>query len=98
MAGKYYFGNVPFVNWLPDRLRNALAPHVRAYRARELRALFADPAVRIVKLTQISGGFDNMIRRLGPFGRVVRALMQGSDETPLRVFALEHLLVIERAH
>lgn len=96
--GKYHFGNIPFVNWLPDRLRNALAPHVRAYRARELRALFEDSAARVVTLTQISGGFDNMIRRLGPFGRVLRALMQGADATPLRTFALEHLLVIERAH
>jgi SAM-dependent methyltransferase len=94
--GRYYFGNKPFVNWLPDRWRNALAPHVRAYRARELRALFAQPGARIVALTQISGGFDNIIYRLGPAGRVLRAVMQGLDATPLRAFALEHLIVVER--
>ena len=94
--GRYFFGNKPFVNWLPDRWRNQLAPHVRAYRAHELRALFAGPSARIVALTQISGGFDNIIRRLGPAGRVVRAVMQGLDATPLRAFALEHLIVVER--
>jgi SAM-dependent methyltransferase len=94
--GRYRFGNIPFVNWLPDRWRNALAPHVRAYRERELRRLFALPGARVVALTQISGGFDNIIRRLGPAGRVLRAVMQGLDETPLRAFALEHLIVVER--
>lgn len=94
--GKYYFGNKPFVNWLPDRLRNRLAPHVRAYRARELRALFAGAPVREVALTQISGGFDNIIRRLGVAGRALRGAMQALDATPLRAFALEHLLVVER--
>jgi SAM-dependent methyltransferase len=95
--GEYYFGNKPFVNWLPDRFRNRLAPHVRAYRARELTGLFDGTAARVVKLTQISGGFDNIIRRLGPAGRAIRGAMQTLDQTPLRAFALEHLLVVERA-
>jgi SAM-dependent methyltransferase len=94
--GRYYFGNKPFVNWLPDGLRNKLAPHVRAYRTRELTGLFAGLPARVLTLTQISGGFDNVIRRLGPAGRVLRAGMHGLDQTPLRAFALEHLLVIER--
>jgi SAM-dependent methyltransferase len=94
--GKYYFGNKPFVNWLPDALRNRLAPHVRAYRRSELRALFDATPARIVTLTQISGGFDNIIRRLGPAGRVLRSGMHALDATPLRVFALEHLLVVEK--
>ena len=29
--GHYHFGNTPLINWLPDPLRNRLAPHVRAY-------------------------------------------------------------------
>jgi SAM-dependent methyltransferase len=94
--GRYTFGNIPFVNWLPDRMRNALAPHVRAYRGRELRALFDDTPSRVVRLTQISGGFDNIIRRLGPAGKALRATMHAADRTPLRAFALEHLIVIER--
>ena len=29
--GTYHFGNTPLINWLPDPLRDRLAPHVRAY-------------------------------------------------------------------
>ena len=28
--GQYHFGNTPLINYLPDVLRNRLAPHVRA--------------------------------------------------------------------
>jgi SAM-dependent methyltransferase len=95
--GRYYFGNKPFVNWLPDSLRNKLAPHVRAYRGRELRALFERTPSRVIALTQISGGFDNLIRKLGPAGRALRAAMHAVDNTPLRKLALEHLIVVEKA-
>src|SRR5947207_4878712 len=29
--GRYRFGNIPAVNYLPNRLRNRLVPHARAY-------------------------------------------------------------------
>ena len=35
--GRYHFGNIPLVNYLPDPWRNRLAPHGRAYTARSLR-------------------------------------------------------------
>lgn len=38
--GRYRFGNIPLVNYLPDALRNRLAPHVRVYTGHALRALF----------------------------------------------------------
>ena len=31
--GRYHFGNVPLINWLPTSLRNRLAPHVRGCSA-----------------------------------------------------------------
>jgi SAM-dependent methyltransferase len=94
--GKYHFGNKPFVNWLPDSLRNKFAPHVRAYTSRGLLKLFEGAPTRLVKLTQINGGFDNIVRRFGGAGRLIRGAMQAAESTPLRVFGLEHLLVIEK--
>ena len=29
--GRYHYGNIPLVNYLPDRWRGKLCPHVRAY-------------------------------------------------------------------
>ena len=31
---EYHFGNTPFINYLPNGLRDRLAPHVRAYSSR----------------------------------------------------------------
>jgi len=96
--GKYYFGNKPLVNWLPDPLRNKLAPHVRAYTAGGLKGLFANLPMRTVELRQIYGGFDNIVRRYGQLGRVIRGAWQGLESTPLSVFGLEHLIVLEKTN
>ena len=44
--GQYHFGNTPFVNWLPDPLRDRLAPHVRAYTKAGLVEVFEGLPVR----------------------------------------------------
>ena len=94
--GRYRFGNAPLVNWLPDRLRNRLAPHVRAYTAGGLRRLFAGLPVRIVHHTRIFPGYDNVVARAPVLGRAVRAITYALEHTPLRTFGLSHLLVVER--
>jgi SAM-dependent methyltransferase len=94
--GRYRFGNAPLVNWLPDRLRNRLAPHVRAYTARGLRRLFDGLPVRMLHHTQVFPGYDNVVARAPALGRAVRAVTYALEGTPLRVFALSHLLVVER--
>jgi SAM-dependent methyltransferase len=94
--GQYRFGNTPLVNYLPDALRNRLAPHVRAYTARGLRRLFAGLPVRIVRHTRIFGGYDNLIARFGPLGRVLRGLLHAAERTPLHVLGLSHFVVAEK--
>jgi len=94
--GRYHFGNTPFVNYLPDRLRNRLAPHVRAYTAQDLRALFERLPVRIVQHTQIYPGYDNILARRPALGRLLRRVTYGLERTPLRAFGLSHFLVVEK--
>ena len=94
--GRYHFGNVPLVNWLPTPLRNYLAPHVRAYTAGSLRRLFDGLPVRVVHHTQVFPGYDNVVARAPVLGRALRAVTYALEHTPLRAFALSHLLVIER--
>jgi SAM-dependent methyltransferase len=94
--GEYKFGNKPLVNWLPDALRNKLAPHVRAYTSAQLRGLFEGTPSRIVHHSHIYGGFDNIVRRFGAAGKLLRDGWQGLERTPLHVFGLSHILVIER--
>ncbi len=94
--GRYHFGNVPLINYLPDPLRNRLAPHVRTYtRGRLLRLLEGLP-LQVIFESRIFGGYDNLIARFGPAARLLRAGLQGAERTPARVLGLSHLLVAER--
>ena len=94
--GVYHFGNIPLVNWLPDTLRNKLAPHVRAYTRKQLQSLFQGLPVRVVVHTQIFPGYDNIVKRRPAVGRILRALTYTAERTPLRIFGLSHLLVVEK--
>lgn len=94
--GRYLFGNIPLVNYLPDSLRNRLAPHVRAYTGRGLRKLFDGLPVKIVHHSVIYGGYDNLIARLGPIGKIIRGVLYIFENTPLQVFGLSHFLVAEK--
>jgi SAM-dependent methyltransferase len=94
--GRYRFGNIPFVNYLPAVLRDRLAPHVRAYSARTLQRLLAGLPVRVVSRTIIYGAYDNLIARWPMLGRWLRSILHRCERTPLRVFGLSHVWVIER--
>jgi SAM-dependent methyltransferase len=94
--GHYRFGNIPLVNYLPNPLRDRLAPHVRAYTKRGLLGLFDGVPARVVSHRRIFGGYDNLAHRFGPAGRALRAAMHGAERTPLRIAGLSHLLVVER--
>jgi SAM-dependent methyltransferase len=94
--GQYHFGNTPLINYLPDVFRNRLAPHVRTYTARGLRRLFAGSRTKVVLHQRIYGGYDNIIARFGTPGRIIRATLHGVEGTPLDVFGLSHLLVVEK--
>ncbi len=94
--GKYHFGNTPLINYLPDRWRNQLAPHVRTYTARGIRRLFDDQPVKIIHHTRIFGGYDNIVYRYPRLGRWLRGTLYAFENTPLRVVGLSHLVVIEK--
>ncbi len=94
--GEYHFGNTPLINYLPDPLRDQLAPHVRAYTARGLRALFAGTPHRIIHHSRVYGGYDNIIARTGAAGRVLRDVLYQFEGTLLDTYGLSHLLVVEK--
>ena len=94
--GRYHFGNIPLVNYLPRRLRDRLAPHVRVYTARDLQSLFSGLPVRLISRTVIFGAYDNIIARWPAMGRVLRSVLQALENTPLRVFGLSQVWVLEK--
>lgn len=94
--GEYHFGNTPLINYLPNTLRDRLAPHVRAYTKRHLLGLLDGLAVRVAHYERIYGGYDNIIARVGKPGRILRDTLYRFEGTPLDTWGLSHLLVIEK--
>ncbi len=94
--GQYHFGNTPLINYLPDRWRDRLAPHVRAYSAGRLRALFDNSDLDLIHHTQIYPGYDNISARSSLLGRWLRRLTYLLERTPLRALGISHLLVLEK--
>ncbi|MDH5605951.1 MAG: class I SAM-dependent methyltransferase [Anaerolineae bacterium] len=94
--GKYKFGNIPLVNYLPRLLRDRLAPHVEVYTRRDLGRLFKGLPVRFVHRTVIFGAYDNLIARWPGPGKLLRGLLQFLERTPLKIFGLSHFWVVER--
>jgi len=94
--GRYRFGNIPLVNYLPSRWRDRLAPHVRVYTRRDLEQLFEDLPMRFVKRMVIFGAYDNIIARWPGLGKALRTILQALEKTPLRIFGLSHFWVIEK--
>jgi len=94
--GRYRFGNFPLVNYLPTSLRKRLCPHVRTYTGRGLDALLSDLRHRVVVQTQLYPGYDNILARHRALGSVLRRFTYALESTPLRIFGLSHLLVVEK--
>lgn len=94
--GHYHFGNIPLVNYLPRRIRDRLAPHVRTYSRGDLKRLFAGLPLRPIERRVIFGAYDNIIARFPRLGRLLRALLYALEKTPLQLFGLSHLWVLER--
>lgn len=94
--GKYHFGNILLVNYLPMNLRNKLAPHVRVYTRRSLNDLFNGLPLRVVHRTVIFGAYDNIIRRSPFLGKLLRAFLQFLEKTPLRALGLSQFWVLQK--
>ena len=94
LGKRYVFGNIPFVNYLPDILRRRLVPHARAYTARGLRRLVAALPAEVVVHTQVYPGFDNIAARSRKLGGLLRAVCYRMENTALRAFGLSHFIVL----
>ena len=72
-----------------------LSPRAGLYGA-GLAATLEGLPVRIVVHTQIFPGYDKIVRRSPSLARVLRQITYFMEHTPLRIFGLSHLLVIEK--
>lgn len=93
---EYRFGNKFGVNYLPRRIRDKLAPHVRVYSRGDIEKLLIGQPVRVIERRIIFGAYDNIINRWPAFGKALRNLLYSLEKTPLRILGLSHFWVIEK--
>ncbi len=95
-CGKYHFGNIPLINYLPRAWRDRLAPHVNVYTRRDLKKRFAELPVKVVHNRTIFGAYDNIITRWPLLGKLMRTILQSLEKTPLNRLGLSHFWVVEK--
>jgi SAM-dependent methyltransferase len=94
--GRYRFGNIPLVNYLPDRWRDRLVPHARVYTAADMRRLWEGLPCRVLVHTYVYPGFDNVYARSRRMGTVLRSVLYRAERTPARRMGLSHFVVLQK--
>jgi SAM-dependent methyltransferase len=94
LGGRYVFGNMPLVNYLPDPVRDRLVPHARAYTNRRLRRIYRRAGLRALVHGYVFPGFDHVMARRKIVGRAMRAVLYPLENSPLRIFGLSHFVVL----
>ncbi len=96
LGRKYFFGNIPLINYLPDFLRRRLCPHVRAYTSKGLKKLFEGIPVRFLVHTRIYPGYDKISLRRPYLAHWLRRITYALEGSFLNIFGLSHFLVAEK--
>lgn len=92
---RYYFRLLPFVNWLPDFIRNRFCPHVRVYTAQQIQSLFDGLEVEFTAVDHIFPGLDNWAAR-GLLGQLFRDTVHLLEQSPMRAFGISHFIVARK--
>jgi hypothetical protein len=94
LGKRYVFGNVPFVNYLPDSLRNRLVPHARTYSKRRLSRVYRRAGLRPIVHSYVFPGFDHVMASRKTVGKALKAALYPFENTGLRIFGLSHFVVL----
>ena len=91
---RYIFGNIPFINWLPSIIRDKLVPHARVYGHHDWSELILGTDLKIIEHTYVYPGFDNLEKKLGILGRIIRKICYSAERNWFRRFGLSHFLIL----
>jgi SAM-dependent methyltransferase len=94
--GRYHFGNIPLINYLPTRWRNRLCPHVRAYTRAGLRRLLSGCDGQILVSRCVFAGYDNIVAARPWLGRLLRRITYALEQTPLQYLGLSHFVILRK--
>jgi len=96
LRGKYHFGNIFGVTYLPKFLYKKLTPHVRNYSNKDLLSLFPQKSIKIIHHSHVFPGLDGLVTKTGLGGKFIRKILEFLERTPLHYFGISHFLVVEK--
>lgn len=96
LNGKYIWGNIPFLPWMPKFIRQKFAPHVRNYSNSDIKKLFKDLPIEFVYHKHVFSGFDGLARKFGFVGKAIQRFFHLLEKTPLHFFGISHLIIVRK--
>jgi ubiquinone/menaquinone biosynthesis C-methylase UbiE len=93
---KYYWGNIPFLPWMPEFIYKKLARHVRNYWPWSLRSKLQSSNFNVQLHSFVFPGFDGAVRRFGIVGRLVQKFFFLLEKTPLKIFGISHFIIARK--
>lgn len=102
LNGKYYWGNIPLLPWLPKFISKKFAPHVRNYSNKELKSVISQASEisnlksKIQHHSHVFSGFDGAVRKFGILGKILQKFFHLLEKTPFHFFGISHLMVVEK--
>jgi ubiquinone/menaquinone biosynthesis C-methylase UbiE len=94
--GKYIWGNIPFLPWMPKFVRKKFSPHVRNYSNGDIKKLFKGTEGKIVFHKHVFPAFDKLERKFGFVGKLFQKFFHTIEKSPLHFFGISHFVVVEK--
>lgn len=96
--GKYIWGNIPFLPWMPKFIRNKFSPHVRNYSNSDIKKVLKQAqsekySFEITHHSHVFPAFDNLERRFGIIGKIFQKFFHTIEKTPLHFFGISHFII-----
>lgn len=96
--GKYIWGNIFLLPWMPKFVRQKYAPHVRNYSNGDINKLISNLPVEKVYHSHVFSGFDGLVRKFGILGKFVQKFFHFLEKTPFHFFGISHLIIIKKVN
>lgn len=95
--GKYYWGNIPLLPWMPNFIYKRFAPHVKDYWWRDLRKKIEIAGGKVEYHTRVFPGFDKLSKKYGFLGRLIKSFFHALEHTPFKFFGISHLVIVKKS-
>lgn len=96
LKGKYKFGNIPFVTYLPTKTYHKLIPHVRNYYKKDIYTLFKGHSYKKIAYSRVFPGFDKLSDKIPIIGSLIMKFFRFLNNTPLNYFGISHFVIVKK--